>query len=1173
MIFVTAAVYADGIDATVTDMTPTAPLTNPTAGLFQPRYISGIGSDGSFTVFFEDRDAGQLISHASTVTGPTGLPPMITPSNIADTHFCIKDWPINIGGTDYAYRAWASVGNNMDHKFYVSNDMTNWVLVSTFTIPNDVGFVGPRGWVYYGFHDVIELNGTYYAFAESNQSQTMICRSANGDDVWEAFASIGGNLAGDGPLQDPIPGGWTPTGNFFDLGADRGMGKLYVQGDDSAMYLAINTAARTTLAPPDLEAAFINPANWTWHDGNAGVPVAPLLTENAEHDIRECWLVPSTTGATVWDIIYDADFGAGDGGKALGYAVLSAPLLTEVWVDDDYCDVCANDGHTWGYDAFDNIKDGIAAVEGSTVNVAPGTYVEDGQIVIDKDVTIVGDSGDRPVVKTNADTGSSGDSRGWWLVQDGSTLNLQNLILNGEGHLVYQGIRHMGQGSIQNVDFVNIKYNESGPNYSGLAIAAFGDDGPVNLSNCNFSEIGRVGILYFGSGVNGSVYDGCTYVGKDDGDWLDYGVEAGAGAQITVANSTISDCLGVASSDGSTSAGILVTTYYGPGSEAVITGCTITNCTTGIAVGYDDDDTSVVTANYNNIFGNDMGIDNLSSVEVDAENNWWGDPSGPNHSPGEGDPVSDNVDYDPWLTQPYGDNVLWLNVQPDSLYVQPGDPVVTDMDIHNLLQKVVGCQAVMAYSSTYLQASAGCIVPGGAPWDELIYNSWDVGAGAPGEIDTAIGIDATLEQPSTGTDADNTIAIITLTALVEGTTEILFRPDVDDIESTYLADMNAQAVWPEKFASQTIVIDGTNPVVEVISPNGGEDLKGGGSWMITWTAGDEHLDESSVMLEYYDGGGWVEIASNEDNDGAYMWTPIPLLDIATAKVRVTVWDKAGNSADDESDAAFTIDSTDPTVDDIAASQDAGPDITPSGAGNAVQGVVDIAVATSDNLSGVAGPPTVTVEDSIAAPMPVTYVNEDPAGTFNYTVTVTATTANGTATITVSALADNAGNVAANVTDTFDINKNQVTGQVQLEGLAPPPGGLTRTVVFVATGGVKTTWDVPLDFAEGADTASFTLADVPNGTTHLSAKTAWNLRRKVGASLDGDGQATADLTGSNQVLGGDLNGSNTTSILDFAILRINWFTHEAVADINGDGDVKFSDFLLLRNNWFMRGDDE
>jgi len=28
---------------------------------------------------------------------------------------------------------------------------------------------------------------------------------------------------------------------------------------------------------------------------------------------------------------------------------------SEVWVDDDYCDGCINDGHTWGTDAFATI--------------------------------------------------------------------------------------------------------------------------------------------------------------------------------------------------------------------------------------------------------------------------------------------------------------------------------------------------------------------------------------------------------------------------------------------------------------------------------------------------------------------------------------------------------------------------------------------------------------------------------------------------------------------------------------------------------------------------------------------------------------------------------------------------------------------------------------------------
>ncbi len=57
----------------------------------------------------------------------------------------------------------------------------------------------------------------------------------------------------------------------------------------------------------------------------------------------------------------------------LKYAVLPAP--TEVWVDDDYT-AGSCDGHIWGYDAFDNIQDGIDAVAGSIVHVAAGTYNE-----------------------------------------------------------------------------------------------------------------------------------------------------------------------------------------------------------------------------------------------------------------------------------------------------------------------------------------------------------------------------------------------------------------------------------------------------------------------------------------------------------------------------------------------------------------------------------------------------------------------------------------------------------------------------------------------------------------------------------------------------------------------------------------------------------------------------
>jgi hypothetical protein len=60
-------------------------------------------------------------------------------------------------------------------------------------------------------------------------------------------------------------------------------------------------------------------------------------------------------------------------------------------------------------------------------------------------------------------------------------------------------------------------------------------------------------------------------------------------------------------------------------------------------------------ANYNVIVGNGMGVDNNDTTYTfDATDNWWGDISGPYHAgtnpSGLGDKVSDNVAYDPWIT-------------------------------------------------------------------------------------------------------------------------------------------------------------------------------------------------------------------------------------------------------------------------------------------------------------------------------------------------------------------------------------------------------------------------------------------------------------------------------------------------------------------------------------------
>ena len=304
----------------------------------------------------------------------------------------------------------------------------------------------------------------------------------------------------------------------------------------------------------------------------------------------------------------------------------------------------------------DNIRDAIDAASSSdTINVAAGTYYEDGQIVIDKDLTIVGADKATTIIKPNHDTtvGSS-QSDAWIYVSPDVTFTLSEVTLDGTDltgtlRIINHAIQSCGELTVEDCIIKNIKADT----YYGRGIVISAGESNT-IARCEFSEIQRIGIHIRGSvePTDPIAYiEDCTYVGKGEGDWLDYGIEFGGGGSGTVEGCDISDCTGVTSVDDSTSAGILATDYWGPGTSATVVNSTITGNTDGIAVGYADDDATVLTAYCNDISGNEYGILNVGTVEVDAENNWWGDATGPSGlGPGTGDAVSDNVDYNPWLT-------------------------------------------------------------------------------------------------------------------------------------------------------------------------------------------------------------------------------------------------------------------------------------------------------------------------------------------------------------------------------------------------------------------------------------------------------------------------------------------------------------------------------------------
>ena len=140
--------------------------------------------------------------------------------------------------------------------------------------------------------------------------------------------------------------------------------------------------------------------------------------------------------------------------------------------------------------------------------------------------------------------------------------------------------------------------------------------------------------------------------------------------------------------------------------------------------------------------------------------------------------------------------------------------------------------------------------------------------------------------------------------------------------------------------------------------------------------------------------------------------------------------------------------------------------------------------------------------------------------------------------------------------------------------------ISRTVTFVLTYtdnnvDYKITKTVTPTFTSGKAFYSFT--DIPDGVKSISAKTVWNLRKKMALNPI-KGQSTANFTAINHLPGGDLatpgapKGDNVVNALDYAVLRAAW-GYGAAGDITGDSLTDNNDYLIMQSNWYQKGDAE
>ena len=573
-----------------------------------------------------------------------------------------------------------------------------------------------------------------------------------------------------------------------------------------------------------------------------------------------------------------------------------------------------------------------------------------------------------------------------------------------------------------------------------------------------------------------------------------------------------------------------------------------------------------IIARNNSFTGHTMAVQADGASLIDARLNWWGHASGPSGGAtdpvshavanGSGDPISSNVRFSdvgvnaPGWLESADANTIWLNVPTDSLFVKHGETVTVELGIANIAQPVFGGQTFMAYDTSKLTAVSAA---GADPW--TIDPLWLRHAVSGGNV--SIFFADMQSNPPTATTA--TVATLTFTAgSTDGTTTVTFKADVD-LNETVLVGSGGYSVKPTKVNSQTIVIDGTPPVDFTPTAN-----------PPSWTNASEiaisfgTTDVTSGVKQYNIAVGTY----SAENVASGCTVPTDELADGEHTVTVTAIDNAGNTQ--EGTVTIYIDKTKPTVTIVSIMQGT-LDLLASGA-VALQGAVTITVQASDvappDGSGlVVAPPIVALSSDTWSAVPTDITNN---GSGIYTYKVVAATPNGQITVTATA-ADNAGNSNSDVKE-FTVNKTQLAVTVQLEGLVPVSGGIVRTVTFVATGGTRAEWSVDLTF-DGTDTAITTLTGVPAGTTKLSAKTAWNLRRRLAATFDEDGQGSVAFTGDSKLLGGDLTADNVVTIFDWAVLRDKWYTYGSTADINGDGQVDNDDYFILRRNWFKAGEPE
>ncbi|MBC7265227.1 MAG: right-handed parallel beta-helix repeat-containing protein [Chloroflexi bacterium] len=232
---------------------------------------------------------------------------------------------------------------------------------------------------------------------------------------------------------------------------------------------------------------------------------------------------------------------------------LSTP--SEVWVDDDWAGKNPGDivgGHTYGYDAFAKIQDGINAVaSGGTVHVAAGTYVE--QVEVTKNLTLQGVGSSTVIQSPDAlskyFTTGSNNNKPVVYVHDADNVTIQNLMVDGAGkgnaNYRFIGIGYYNAGgTVAEVEIKDVRDTPWSGAQHGVALYAYNADGSprtLTVTNSNIHDFQKNGMALNGTGLMVNV-SGNTVTGYGPTNVTAQNcIQVGWGASGTVSGNTVSD--------------------------------------------------------------------------------------------------------------------------------------------------------------------------------------------------------------------------------------------------------------------------------------------------------------------------------------------------------------------------------------------------------------------------------------------------------------------------------------------------------------------------------------------------------------------------------------------------------------------------------------------------------